>query len=83
MYLPTEYNDLWEELKNRRIPVDIIVFLPNRHQEYGISKVLMKDKYIVKESGRYKVYLSKAYLDIWKEIATQNQTIDLLIVFNV
>ncbi|MEM2224396.1 MAG: hypothetical protein QXG64_07710 [Acidilobaceae archaeon] len=83
VYLPTEYNDLWEELKNRRIPVDIIVFLPKQHQEYGISKILMKDRYIVRESGRYKVYLSKGYLVIWREISQQNQSIDLLIVFKV
>ncbi|MEM0106577.1 MAG: hypothetical protein QXX81_08625 [Zestosphaera sp.] len=64
VYLPTEYNDLWEEFKNRRIPVDIIVFLPKQHQEYGVSKILMKGRSLVKESGRYKVYLSKTYLDI-------------------
>ncbi|MEM1832073.1 MAG: hypothetical protein QXJ97_11155 [Desulfurococcaceae archaeon] len=83
VYLPTEYNDLWEELRSRRIPIDIVVFLPKQHQEYGISKILMKDRYIVRESGRYKVYLSKAYLDIWREISQQNQTVDLLIVFKV
>ncbi|MEM2706119.1 MAG: hypothetical protein QW288_01180 [Ignisphaera sp.] len=83
VYLPTEYNDLWEEVRSRRIPVDIVVFLPKQHQEYGISKILMKDRYIVRESGRYKIYLSKAYLDIWREISQQNQSIDLLIVFNV
>ncbi|MEM4053154.1 MAG: hypothetical protein QW646_05340 [Ignisphaera sp.] len=83
VYLPTEYNDLWKEIKGRRIPVDIIVFLPGQHQEYGISKILMKDRYIVKENRRYKVYLSKVYLDIWREISQKNQTIDLLIVFKV
>ncbi len=26
VYLPTEYNDLWTELKNRGVVVDVVVF---------------------------------------------------------
>ncbi|MEM1703913.1 MAG: hypothetical protein QW780_05730 [Sulfolobales archaeon] len=58
VYLPTEYNDLWAELKKRGVAVDVVVFLPSQH--YGVSKILMRDKSLVRESERFKIYLSKA-----------------------
>ncbi|MEM1831406.1 MAG: hypothetical protein QXJ97_07755 [Desulfurococcaceae archaeon] len=59
VYLPTEYNDLWTELKNRGVVVDVVVFLLSQH--YGVSKILIRDKSLVRESERFKIYLSKAH----------------------
>ncbi|MEM0035407.1 MAG: hypothetical protein QXU36_08455 [Thermofilum sp.] len=77
VYLPMEFNDLWERLKASKRLVDVIVFLPSE-VDY-VDKVLMSKREIVRENERYKIYLSKRYNSIWEKL--DGKTVDLLIVF--
>jgi len=79
VYLPTEYNDIWEKLHSDRRKVDIIVFLPEPIEH--IDKILALNRYVIKENNRYKLYLPKKYNDIWEKLHRKNQKVDLLIVF--
>ena len=65
VYLPSEYNDLWSYLNANNKRVDIIVFLP-RVEDCNmpeimkfIDKIVMKNRKIVRERMRYKIYLSR------------------------
>jgi len=79
VYLPTEYNDIWEYLHRERREVDFIVFLPEPVSY--VDKVLVFNRRLTKESERYKLYLPKRYDDIWEKLCRENKRVDLLIVF--
>lgn len=77
IYLPIEYNEIWEKLKENKKLVDVVVFLPSEVDV--VDKVLMTKREIVKENERYKIYLSKKYNNIWEKV--EGKPVDLLIVF--
>ena len=77
VYLPMEYNDLWERLKSGKMLVDVIVFLPS--EVNYVDKILMQRREVVKENERYKIYLPKKLNSIWEKL--DGKTVDLLIVF--
>uniref|UniRef100_A0A7J3Z9C2 Uncharacterized protein n=1 Tax=Ignisphaera aggregans TaxID=334771 RepID=A0A7J3Z9C2_9CREN len=79
VYLPTEYNDIWEYLHRERREVDFVVFLPEPVSY--VDKVLVFNRRLTKESERYKLYLPKRYDDIWEKLCRENKRVDLLIVF--
>ena len=79
VYLPTEYNDIWEYLHRERREVDFIVFLPEPVSY--VDKVLVFNRRLTKESERYKLYLPKRYDDIWEKLCRENKRVDMLIVF--
>jgi len=55
------------------------VFLPEPIEH--IDKILALNRYVIKESNRYKLYLPKKYNDVWEKAHRKNQKVDLLIVF--
>ena len=77
VYLPMEYNDLWEKLKTNKRLVDVIVFLPS--EVNYVDKILMQKRELVKENERYKIYLPRRYNSIWEKLV--GKTVDLLVVF--
>lgn len=76
VYLPMEYNNLFEEIRNQGMLVDVIIFLPR--ECYGVDKVLSRNRYLVREKERFKLYLPKAYNNIWEEL--KGEKVDLLLV---
>jgi len=79
VYLPTEYNDIWEHLHREKREVDFIVFLPEPVSY--VDKLPAFNRRLIKESDRYKLYLPKRYDDIWEKLCRENKRVDLLIVF--
>ncbi len=79
VYLPSEYSDIWEDLHSERKRVDVIVFLPEPVEH--VDKILVLNRYVIKENNRYKLYLPKKYNDVWEKLHRKNQKVDLLIVF--
>lgn len=77
IYLPIEYNEIWEKLKENKKLVDVVIFLPS--EVNYVDKILMPKREIVKENERYKIYLSKKYNNIWEKL--ESKSVDLLIVF--
>ena len=77
VYLPMEYNDLWERLKASKVLVDVVVFLPS--EVSYVDKILIQKREVVKEDERFKIYLPKRYNSIWEKV--KGKTVDLLVVF--
>ena len=77
VYLPMEYNDLWERLKSSNKLLDVVVFLPS--EVSYVNKILMEKRELMRENDGFKVYLSRKYNDLWEKLV--GQKVDLLIVF--
>jgi len=86
IYLPSEYDDLWSYLHANKKRVDIIVFLPRTGDcnmpeiMKFIDKIVMKNRRIVKERMRYKIYLSKKLNDVWKYVHDSRLKIDVIVI---
>jgi len=78
VYLPTEYNDIWEHLHREKREVDFIVFLPEPINY--VDKVLAVNRRLTKENDRYKLYLPKRYGDIWGRLCKEGKRVDLLLI---
>ena len=78
VYLPTEYNDIWELLHSEKRKIDIIVFLPEPINY--VNKILVRNRRVTKEGERYKIYLSKKYNDIWGKLYREGKKVDTIIV---
>ena len=77
VYLPTEYNDIWEHLHRER-RVDVVVFL-SEPINY-VDKVLAVNRRLIKESDRFNLYLPKRYSDIWEKLCEEGKRVDLLVI---
>jgi len=78
VYLPTEYNDIWEYLHREKREVDFIVFLPEPVNY--VDKVLVRNRRLTKESERYKLYLPRKYNDVWEKLYRENKRVDILVI---
>jgi hypothetical protein len=78
VYLPTEYNDIWGHLHREKREVDFIVFLPEPVSY--VDKLLVRNRRLIKESERYKLYLPKKYNDVWEKLYRENKRVDILVV---
>jgi len=86
VYLPTDLNDIWEELHKRRVEVDVIVLIPKI--ENGsipellkiVDKVVMRNRTVIREHNRFKIYLSKGYNDIWEYLNKKEVKVDLVLI---
>ncbi len=78
VYLPSDFNQLWNVVYGERRKVDIIVFLP--HSVSNVDKILMMNRNLSRENNRFKIYLDKRYNDIWKFIHQSHEKVDLIIV---
>jgi len=78
VYLPAEYNDIWELLHREKREVDFIVFLPEPVNY--VDKVSVFNRSLTKENDRYKLYLPKKYNDVWEKLCRENKRVDILVV---
>jgi len=78
VYLPTEYNDIWGHLHREGREVDFVVFLPEPVSY--VDKLLVRNRSLIKESERYKLYLPRKYNDVWEKLYRENKKIDILVV---
>jgi len=78
VYLPTEYNDIWGHLHREGREVDFVVFLPEPVSY--VDKLLVRNRRLIKESERYKLYLPRKYNDVWEKLYRENKKIDILVV---
>lgn len=77
VYLPKEYNELWEKLKSSDRLVDVIILLPSEI-DY-VDKIIASKRELTRENDRFKIYLPKKYNSVWEKLV--GKTVDLLIVF--
>lgn len=86
IYLPIDMNDLWEELHNRNIRLDVIVLIPKIESEDKpellkiINKIVMRNRYVTRERNRFKIYLSSTYNDIWEYLNKHGIKIDAVLL---
>jgi len=79
-------NDLWEELHNRNIRLDVIVLIPKIESEDKpellkiINKIVMRNRYVTRERNRFKIYLSSTYNDIWEYLNKHGIKIDAVLL---
>jgi len=78
VYLPTDYNDIWEQVHKEKRRVDFVVFLPEAVNY--VDKVLAINRRLTRENDRYKLYLPKRYNDIWEKLCGEGKKVDLLVV---
>ena len=78
IYLPTEYNDVWELLHREKRRIDFVILLPEPVNY--VDKVLVRNRRLTKESERFKLYLPKRYSDIWRKLCEEGKRVDILVV---
>jgi len=78
VYLPSDFNQLWNVVYEERRKVDIIVFLPRSIS--NVDKILMMNRNLSRENNRFKIYLDKRYNDIWESLYRSHEKVDLIIV---
>lgn len=79
VYLPIEFNDIWERLYRDGRRVDVLILLP-KNINYVVDKVLLRGRKITGEHTRFKIYLDRKYDDLWNLLSANNAKIDLVIV---
>ena len=85
IYLPKEFDDLWNYLNKEGRKVDIIVLIPE-FDDRGkpgllklVDKIVMRNKYITRERNRFKIYLSSTYNDIWEYLNKHSIKVDVIV----
>jgi uncharacterized iron-regulated protein len=78
VYLPADYNEVWEVLRKHGRTVTAIVLLPREIS--GINKIMIPRRRVVRENIRYKIYLPLKYNDVWRKIA--GEKVDILIIIH-
>jgi len=86
VYLPTDMNDLWEELHRKRVEFDVIVLIP-QVDDAGkpellkiVDKIVMRNRVVTREHNRFKIYLSSTYNDIWRYLSEKDVRVDLVLI---
>ena len=79
VYLPLEFNDIWERLYRDGRRVDVLILIPN-NINYVVDKILLRNKKVTREHTRFKIYLDKKYDDLWNILNHTDAKIDLVIV---
>lgn len=81
VYLPKEYNELWNVLYEDKKSIDVLVILPKSVVErHFTDKVLIMNKHVAKETNRYKIYLNSKNRAIWDDIRVNNEKLDLILI---
>lgn len=85
IYLPREFDDLWEHIHTSSMRVDVIVFIPNIPERIKppllrfVDKIVMRNKTIVMEHDRFKIYLSSRYNELWSLIHNLRLKVDIIL----
>jgi len=86
VYLPIDYNDLWEELYEKKVKLDVAVLIPRVEDQVKpdilklVDKIVVRNRTVIREHNRFKLYLPKGFNDIWEYLNKKEVKVDLVLI---
>ena len=86
IYLPKEFEEVWEFLHRESRKVDVIIFIPDETERDRpeilklVDKIIMRGRHITRERNRFKIYLSSTYNDIWEYLNKHSIKVDVILI---